>query len=235
MALQKLWKILQQSYFWMHHVSKKSKAWPKWPSFEQKLLPGSFQISLIPQGENFQYLENIFILPILGKYCKFYQYWARLRRKAICRSQKLRQHILSIAFLSLLMSSAVRNCPWYMMFYSLSNFMMTLSTSFQLHVRPATLGRLRRWSQQLGHGEASCSGGYEAQVHSVLCHRVWGSFVFSFILFILENRPSMIVRPPVPVDTRLRWYFLTFQIMSVFVSFFLILFFYLLFFPLIFL
>ena len=65
----------------------------------------------------YQYLANIFILPILGKYCKFYQYWAGLRRKAICRSQKLRQHILSIAFLSLLMSSAVCNCPWYKMFY----------------------------------------------------------------------------------------------------------------------
>ena len=52
----------------------------------------------------YQHMANIFILPILGKYCKFYQYWARLRRKAICRSQKLRQHILSIAFLSLLMS-----------------------------------------------------------------------------------------------------------------------------------
>ena len=179
-------------------------------------------------------LANIFILPIVGKYCKFYQYWARLRRKAICRSQKLRQHILSIAFLSLLMSSAVRNCPWFMMFYLshlhddilhlfpaaavYTNFMMIFSTCFQLHVCPATLGRLRRWSQQLGHGEASCSGGYEAQVYSVLFDRVWDSFFFSFILFILENRPSMIVRPPVPVDTRLRWYFLTFQIMSVFVS-----------------
>ena len=139
-------------------------------------------------------LSNIFILPILGKYCKFYQYWAGLRRKAICRSQKLRQHILSIAFLSLLMSSAVRNCPWFMMFYLshlhddilhlfpaaavYTNFMMTLSTCFQLHVRPATMGRVWRWSQQLGHGEASCSGGYEAQVYSELCDRVWGSFLF---------------------------------------------------------
>ena len=66
----------------------------------------------------YQYLANIFILPILGKYCKFYQYWAGLRRKAICRSQKLRQHILSIAFSDLLMFSAVCNCPWWcMMFY----------------------------------------------------------------------------------------------------------------------
>ena len=50
---------------------QKNKTWPKWPSFEQKLLPGSFQISLIPQGENchiintwqifsyYQYLANI--------------------------------------------------------------------------------------------------------------------------------------------------------------------------------
>ena len=122
----------------------------------------------------------------------------------------------------------VRKCPQFMVFYP--NFMMTLSTCFQLHVCPATLGRLRRWSQQLGHGEASCSGGYEAQVYSELCDRVWYSFFFSFILLILENRPSMIVRPPVRVDTRLRWYFLTFQIMSVFVSFFISFFCFLLFF-----
>ena len=113
---------------------KNQKHDPNGHHLNKSYLRAAFNQSDTPRRKlsYYQYLANIFILPILGKYCKFYQYWARLRRKAICRSQKLRQHILSIAFLSLLMSSAVRNCPWYMRFYSLSNFLMTFSTSFQL-------------------------------------------------------------------------------------------------------
>ena len=183
----------------------------------------------------YQYLANIFILPIFGKYCKFYQYWEGLRRKAICRSQKLRQHILSIAFLSLLMSSAVRNCPWYMMFY-LSRISrwhcppLSSCSSLQVSIIYGVLHKFHDIVHLFPAACLPCNLGAATEVvatagawRGLLFRGIRGSGIFrimwsglrfffvSFILFILENRPSMIVRPPVRVDTRLRWYFLTFQ------------------------
>ena len=113
------WKFSSKVIFGCIMYQKNQKHDPNGHHLNKSYLRAAFNQSDTPRRKlsYYQYLANIFILPILGKYCKFYQYWEGLRRKAICRSQKLRQHILSIAFLSLLMSSAVRNCPWYMMFY----------------------------------------------------------------------------------------------------------------------
>ena len=139
----------------------------------------------------YQYLANIFILPILGKYCKFYQYWEGLRRKAICRSQKLRQHILSIAFLSLLMSffSSSQLSLIYDVLL-ISNFLMTFSTSFQLQQFASVnnlwcFTQISRWHCP---PVSSCMSALQP----------WGGYGGG------RNSWGM-ARPPVQGDTRLRY------------------------------
>ena len=156
----------------------------------------------------YQYLANIFILPILGKYCKFYQYWAGLRRKAICRSQKLRQHILSIAFSDLLMFSAVCNCPWWcMMFYLYLELQDDIVHLFPAACLPCNLGAATEVVATAGAWRGLLFRGIQGSgTLRFMSSGLMFFFLFFSLHFILENRPSMVVRPPVQVDTRLRWY-----------------------------
>ena len=210
MALQKLWKILQLLKLFLDaSCIKKIKSMTQMAIIWTKVTSGQLSNqSDTPRRKlsYYQYLANIFILPILGKYCKFYQYWARLRRKAICRSQKLRQHILSIAFLSLVMSSAVRNCPCCMRFF--------LSRTSRWHCPPVS----------------SCMS---ASVHNLWCFtRIswWHCPPVSSCMSALQpwggyggGRNSWgMARPPVQGDTRLRYipnYVIGFDILFSFLLF----------------